>query len=195
MRCEHVIALAAASLATLACSDKYPRYHQLIRAIDAGPNAVRTVLASGANPNNYPPPSSDEDDMAPINAGVESGNVQIVGLLLDAGADIEAVDPWGGPPLNLAARNGDLTMMKYLIKRGAKINDMGHDGSSSLYGSAVTGKIDALKYLLSCGADPNSRIYGESALQAAKDLNQQRSVKILEHAGALVSKSATLIKK
>lgn len=163
--------------------DRYPEYHALMDAVSRRDVAgVRAMLSKGTKPNVYPPSNFSEDDQAPINAAADTGDTTITGMLLDAGADIETSDPWGGPPLNVAARDDDVDMLKFLISRGAKVNDLGKDGSSALYGAAVEGKMSAVKYLLAQGANPRTRVGGNTALEAARTLGQGATAAILEQA-------------
>ncbi|MCB9081463.1 MAG: ankyrin repeat domain-containing protein [Lewinellaceae bacterium] len=57
--------------------------------------------------------------VAPIHAAVASQAIAIVGLLLDAGADVQAVQSQGITPLHAAAHRGDELMVKTLLKAGA----------------------------------------------------------------------------
>jgi ankyrin repeat protein len=176
-----VVLIAGVLYAVL--GDHYPGYHHLMDAIyRKDVDAVRSLLASGIDPNNYPPPNWREDDIAPINSAADSGSTTIVGLLLSAGADIQATDPWGGPPLEVASRNGDIEMLSYLLDKGAKVNDLGTEGSSALYGAAVEGEASAVSFLLSKGANPYTRCGDLVALTSARDLGKATTAQLLEEA-------------
>ena len=161
--------------------DRYAGYHQLLNAIEKGDAAaVDALLASGVDPNRFPPPNIREDDQAPINAAAGTGNTKIVGLLINKGVDLQTTDSWGGPPMDVAARNDDVPMIAYLISRGAKVNDLGAHGSSALYGAAVSGNSHALRYLLSEGANPKTDMGGNSALDASRSLGKNECARLLE---------------
>ena len=55
-----------------------------------------------------------------LHAAAEKGSVPVVEALLDAGADIEAVElEYGGSPLAAAARTGQVDMVSFLLEKGA----------------------------------------------------------------------------
>jgi ankyrin repeat protein len=76
---------------------------------------VRLLVEGGANPN--PPPS--ESYCSILQAAIENGNGGLVGILLEAGVDINAHDPRFGTALTSTARYGSFAAVKYLLDRGA----------------------------------------------------------------------------
>jgi len=54
-----------------------------------------------------------------LHKGVRSGNVELVRLLLGAGASIDEQEDFGEAPLHIAAERGDAEMIKLLLERGA----------------------------------------------------------------------------
>jgi hypothetical protein len=63
-----------------------------------------------------------------LKIGAELGYLEIVDLLLDRGANIEATDDLGQWALLKAARFGRTEVVRRLLDRGADINAVGRDG-------------------------------------------------------------------
>ncbi|MBC6416227.1 MAG: ankyrin repeat domain-containing protein [Rhodospirillales bacterium] len=78
--------------------DRTPLY-RAVRSDDA--EAVRTLLAAGANPN-----ARDANGRAPLHEAAEWGNVEAVAALLDGGADSGARSKCGELPVDVLRSNG-----------------------------------------------------------------------------------------
>lgn len=87
-----------------------------------------------------------------LKIAAELGYLEIVDLLLDRGADIEATDDLGQRPLLSAARYGRTEIVRRLLDRGADINAVDWSGQSALSNSAVEDHHDTFHLLLSRGA-------------------------------------------
>ena len=169
-------------------------YDRLMEAVEAkNPTLVETLLDSGINPNVYPNADADlqaEDDYTVLNVAVDTGDLEIVKILLDHGADPNMGDGWHHSPLIAAAEKGS-EMMTLLIEKGAKVND-GPGGSSALWDAAKSNRIGALKFLLDHGANPNTHSEGrdpETILHMLRmDLNshgrQAEAIRVLKEHGA-----------
>ncbi|KAK6078274.1 Ankyrin-1-like protein 2 [Seiridium cupressi] len=90
-----------------------------------------------------------------LQAAVEEGNLEIMKMLLDAGADINASPgPFrGATTLQLAAIKGYIGIAKSLISMGANINADGAEwfGRTALEGAAESGRLDMVEFLLQEG--------------------------------------------
>jgi ankyrin repeat protein len=81
------------------------------------------------------------------------GNTDLVRLLLEKGADPQAVDASRESILLKAARKGDVEVMRLLISRGADVNLSSTSQGMTPLGNAVSSyQIDAVKLLLDRGA-------------------------------------------
>ena len=112
----------------------------------------------------------------------------ITGLLLDAGADVNAQGGKYGNALRAASYKGHEQIVKMLLDAGADVNAQGGDYGNALYAASVRGHEQVVKTLLNAGADVNAQggYYGD-ALRAASAKGHEQVVKTLLSAGAEVS--------
>jgi ankyrin repeat protein len=91
--------------------------------------AVKLLLARGADPNLT---ASNAMKVAAIHAASAAGSVAIARRLLEAGADVNAVQQAGFTPLHAAAMSGRLDLAKLLLDHGADPEAKAHDGRTAL---------------------------------------------------------------
>ena len=175
-----------------ATKEQHNKDEKLIKAVKAGNvEQVRKLLAEGANPNAYGDKSAyDGSPWGGHTALVYANNLEVAQLLLDAGADVNALDQGSWTPLMWAWKPKQLEKVKWLIKHGANVN---HNLSSN---TPLTLAIDGDYYwerveaLLNAGADVNLRDRkGHGPLYYAK-LNNNKKVE-----EELLKRHATLTKK
>ena len=87
-----------------------------------------------------------------LKVAAELGYLDIVLLLLDRGADIEATDDLGQRALMGAARYGRTEVVRHLLNRGVDTNAVDWSDPSALSNSAVEGHHDLFQLLVSSGA-------------------------------------------
>jgi hypothetical protein len=108
--------------------------------------------------------------------GVDETNV--VGLLLDNGADPNLAKNDGKTPL--IANSRDLDITKMLIAHGANVNAREKNGFTALMNA---GTVELTRFLLQHGADPFAKTdRGETALDWAKQMNHKDKAALLEAA-------------
>jgi ankyrin repeat protein len=115
---------------------------------------------------------------APLHFAVRQGHFDVVKALVDAGADVNQVNPGDkSTPLVVATVNGYFDIGSYLLEKGADPNLASDNGVAPLYGTLnlqwspkalypqpqayrqqQTGYLDYMKQLLDKGADPNARL-------------------------------------
>lgn len=138
---------------------------RLHRALAAGEMALVKRLLTVADLEERNP--ADRGVQA-IHVAAQHGHVEIIKLLVERGASVEALDLEGMTPLFYAAHGGQLEALKYLVSAGANPSHLEGQGRSALYWAANVGQIEVLKLLLQLGCDPNipTRL-GRSALSKA----------------------------
>lgn len=120
--------------------------------------SVRLLLQHGANPK-----SRSVYGATPLMAAVASGRIETVRLLVERGADVNAVplpedpgkDPiWGGlrSPLMWAAYRGDTNLLAYLLDQGADANGATPFGTP-LSHAGWGNRTEAARLLVARGAD------------------------------------------
>jgi ankyrin repeat protein len=107
--------------------------------------AVRVLLARGANPNLA---ARNAMKVAAIHAASAAGSLAIARLLVDAGADVNAVQQAGFTPLHAAAMSGRADLARLFLERGADRGTRTDDGRTAL-AMAKEAKHQALLDLLS----------------------------------------------
>jgi len=125
--------------------------HDAVRANDNA--AIESLLASGA--------SVDESDLflgTALHIAVSQGNVDIARILIDQGADLEAVSELrGARALHLAANFGAVPMLALVLDSGADTESRDDDGRTPLFRAAAQGHTEAVRLLLDRGAEVDAR--------------------------------------
>ena len=95
--------------------------------------------------------------------------LDMVDLLIDAGANLDATNDYGLTPLALACDNGSGVMVTRLLAAGADPAAPRLTGETPLMTCARTGALGAVNALLAHGADPNAAEswHGQTALMWA----------------------------
>ena len=151
-------------------------------AMEGDREAVRSLLKRKANVN-----GAQGDGMTALHWAAYRDDVEMMKLLLAAGANVHAVTRVGAiPPLLLACANGNPAALELLLKAGANPNSTNANGTTALMIAAASGNSDAVKLLLDEGADANMReaAHGQTALMFAASLNRAAVIKLLLARGA-----------
>ena len=128
----------------------------LLKACRQGNLRLATdALARGANPNAK---ASREHNRAPLLTALmlaaDAGNPALIKLLVDHGADVNAVAPSGATPLEFACMaGGPIESVSYLIDHGASLTN----AQGSLCWAAWKGRLDIVTLLLQKGVPVNQR--------------------------------------
>lgn len=106
---------------------------EVIKAAKSG-NAER-IRALLANDNSLIE-ARDKDGSTPLHCAVWKGHQQVVALLLEAGADVNAQnenDHWGTTPLHAAAHANQASIAQLLIDSGADVNATDREGRTPMF--------------------------------------------------------------
>ena len=85
-----------------------------------------------------------------------TGHADVVKVLLESGANANAVDKGKDTALHLAAGHGHVDVAKVLIQNGAKVNAVNFRGRTALHVAAKYEHADYVKLLIQNGADLNA---------------------------------------
>lgn len=153
---------------------------------------VRKILAAGNI--DLEPRSGLHDVNKPLAYAAAYGNLEIVKMLVEAGADLNGQVAYGDVPLIKADEHDNDDIIEYLIKKGADVNFPNYYGVTPFFGLCAYGNLELVKLALEHGADINSSYDSQmsdhfgidnfSPFQAAVNYNQPEVVAfLLSHGG------------
>lgn len=112
---------------------------------------VRHLIKEGVKVN-----AKDEQGWTALLSAAESGQKEIVELLISSGADPLLADKTCGcVPMRLAAGRGYMDIAKILIDHYPNVDVMEYDGDTALVWAASYGHEELVRFLLDKGADIN----------------------------------------
>jgi ankyrin repeat protein len=147
-----------------------------VKANDAA--AVRSFIEDGRNVS-----AVDSAGDSPLIMAAYKGYTDIVKLLLDAGADIHALDPgMKATALHAAAYAGHAEAAKLLIEAGVEINRKGpYNGYTALHDAVWQNNIDVARVIIDAGADITIRSNeGQTPLDFARSQKHREIATMLE---------------
>ena len=104
--------------------------------------------------------SKDDYNKPPLVWAIDIENVDMVKLLLKAGANIKFKDRHNRTLLWWAAFQNNVDMVQLLLDTGADVNSKDNDGQAPLWCAALQNNVDIAMLLLKCGANVNSKNNG-----------------------------------
>jgi ankyrin repeat protein len=116
------------------------------------------------------------------------GLEEVVQMLMDAGADVNAQGGWYGNALQSASAEGHEKVVQMLMDAGADVNAQGGHFGNALQAASQGGHEKVVQMLMDAGADVNAQggWYG-NALQAASQGGHEKVVQMLMDAAADVN--------
>lgn len=140
--------------------------------------AVQNLIQKGADVNEL-----DANHDAPLVIAAYKGYTEIVEKLLEAGADITAVDPeMKATALHAAAYAGRTEAAKVLIAYKIDIDKQGpYNGYTALHDAIWQNNIETTKVLIEAGANLEIKSKdGQTALDLAKSRDRMEIVALIE---------------
>ena len=143
----------------------------------------------------------NKDGKSALHLAVQKGNIELVKLLIKAGADVNISNNYGWTALHFAVRDNAIELVKLLLKAGADVNMSNDIGWTVLHflpldHDMIENYKKILQLLLSAGADINAQtIDGLSALHFATfvDLSPKTTAeKTFEHVKLLLNSGADI---
>jgi ankyrin repeat protein len=139
---------------------------------------VRELISQGVDVSQL-----DENQDAPLIMAAYKGYTDIVRLLLEAGADVSAVDPgMKATALHAAAYAGRAGAARLLIEYGIDIDKQGpYNGYTALHDAVWQNNIDVAEILINAGANLNIKSHsGETPLEFARAKKHHKIVALIE---------------
>jgi len=116
---------------------------------------------------------------------VRANDVGAVRTLLDARADVNAVQPDGTTALHWAVERDAIEIVQLLIRAGANVKATNRYGATPLWLASLNGNAATIGVLLEAGADPSAASdEGETALMVAARTGKIDAVNLLLARGA-----------
>lgn len=142
--------------------------------------AVEALLAEGVNPNL----AVDQWGGRALVYAVGHGNVELVRVLLDAGADPDLRGAGGFTPLGRAALDGHARIARLLLRAGADVDRKSADGNTPITAATLMNRLPVVRELLAF--HPDVTIWnreGRVCLGLAAEQGNQPLVQLMLDAG------------
>jgi ankyrin repeat protein len=140
--------------------------------------AVKTLIARGVDVSEV-----DANGDAPLVIAAYEGHTEIVRLLLEAGADVTAVDPdMKATALHAAAYAGRTEAAKLLIEYGIDLDKQGpRNGFTALHDAIWQDNVETAKLLIAAGTNLELKSHGgETPLLFAQSKKRKEIVDLIE---------------
>lgn len=121
--------------------------NNLVGRADCLIDIVKVLLENGASVNER----DDRWNQTPLHFASINGNREVVELLLEHNAEVNALRNDLMSPLMCAASNGHQYIVELLLDKGAKTNFVDADNSTVLHHAAISGQNNVIKSLIAKG--------------------------------------------
>ena len=140
------------------------------------PDVVHEFLAAGMSIN-----ARDDLGTPMLNIACRNDNFEFVQMILDLGAELDAVsEDRGYTAVMDAVWRGNEKITKFLISKGANLNTINKEGQNNLILAVGANRESLVKLLAENGADPDVKdMMGMSAYNYAVLFKKQKLVEIL----------------
>ena len=111
-------------------------------------NKIKCLIEAGADVNAKGAKGEfGAGDTALMHASQGKGHKEIVEMLINAGADVNVRDKFGGTALMIASQNGHVETVEMLIEKGADVNARDFLGNTALVYATEEGHKEIIKIL------------------------------------------------
>lgn len=131
--------------------------------------------------------SKGSESVTGLRSAVEDGFTERIQLMLNNGADVDAIDIGGYTALTIAAEMGQESAARILLENGADVNLARRNGYTALHLASEQGDESIAALLVEHGADVNARIHGFTPLLIAASKGHAAVVQRLILNGADIS--------
>lgn len=158
----------------------------IARAVDSDNlDEVHDLIIRGHNVNSR---EKRLNNITPLFIAVENGNIEMVQLLLNFRAKVNARDSSKQSPLMRLDYDATPELVDLLVRYGAKVNMVDSEGNTAIILAASSAKADVLEALIDAGADVRAaNKEGQTALMEAASNGDVESVKLLIAAGSEIN--------
>jgi ankyrin repeat protein len=127
-----------------------------------------------------------EIGLTPLHIAALEGKTDVVKLLIERGANINALNGWQQTPLHQATMHGNIAAMKLLIAAHADLEVHDNHAYTPLLAAVEQGGADGLRLLLEAGANPNASLKsGRQAVDVAIEKQHPELVPLLRQHGGM----------
>ena len=150
-------------------------------------SALSALLVAGGNKD----AREEKSGQTLLMLAVRNGYAEVANILIEAKADVNAVDRKKDTALMIAIDNDNAEMIGPLVKAGADIKAKDNDGRTALMIAFLQGKTELVKALIEVGADIEAKDNnGHTALLHAVYFGKTEVAKALIEAGANIEVKA-----
>ncbi|KAJ5366656.1 hypothetical protein N7541_000597 [Penicillium brevicompactum] len=136
----------------------------------ADTSMMHMLLMHGADPN------FSFGSNRVLHIACHQGHEEIVQMLLDFGADVNAKDRNSNSALATACRLGSKNVVQILLDSGSDVNAKDKNGSSVLHEACIAGSETIVQMLLNSGSDVNARDETDTSVLQTAFLGENHSI-------------------
>lgn len=133
--------------------------------------------------------AKDDTDRTPLHWAARGTSHAVLAVLVEKGADLNALDRGGIAPIHSLASRGDTAGLTLLLDKGADVNLASAQGETALHHAARAGRVEAVRLLVARKADlERANLYGRTPLVlAAREMGGAAVIRALLAASANVA--------